>query len=105
MAAGSSGLLLAVSSSPLSGRGGGMPYTVLMPAIASVRLHGGPHTLGFLMTASGLGALAGALYLASRNSVLGLGRAMVLSTIAFGIGLAAFPNPAFFGSRCFYYPL
>ena len=68
----------------------GMPYTVLMPAIATERLHGGPHTLGFLMTASGLGALAGALYLASRNSVLGLGKAMVLSTIAFGIGLMAF---------------
>jgi MFS family permease len=68
----------------------GMPYTVLMPAIAMERLHGGPHTLGFLMTASGLGALAGALYLASRNSVLGLGKAMVLSTITFGVGLAAF---------------
>ena len=68
----------------------GMPYTVLMPAIALERLHGGPHTLGFLMTASGLGALAGALYLASRNSVLGLGKAMVLSTIVFGIGLMAF---------------
>ena len=68
----------------------GMPYTVLMPAIAMEQLHGGPHTLGFLMTASGLGALAGALYLASRNSVLGLGKAMVLSTIAFGIGLMAF---------------
>jgi MFS family permease len=68
----------------------GMPYTVLMPAIASATLHGGPHTLGFLMTASGLGALAGALYLASRNSVLGLGRAMVLATMAFGIGLAVF---------------
>jgi MFS family permease len=68
----------------------GMPYTVLMPAIATELLHGGPHTLGFLMTASGLGALAGALYLASRNSVLGLGKAMVLSTIAFGIGLMAF---------------
>jgi MFS family permease len=68
----------------------GMPYTVLMPAVASDSLHGGAHTLGFLMTASGLGALAGALYLASRNSVLGLGRAMVVSTIAFGIGLAAF---------------
>jgi len=68
----------------------GMPYTVLMPAIAMERLHGGPHTLGFLMTASGLGALAGAVYLASRNSVLGLGKAMVLSTIAFGVGLAAF---------------
>ena len=46
--------------------------------------------IGFLMTASGLGALAGALYLASRSSVLGLGRAMVLSTIVFGIGLVAF---------------
>lgn len=68
----------------------GMPYTVLMPAIARGLLHGGPHTLGFLMTASGLGALAGALYLASRNSVLGLGSAMVMSTIAFGIGLTAF---------------
>jgi MFS family permease len=68
----------------------GMPYTVLMPAIASGVLHGGPHTLGFLMTASGLGALAGALYLASRNSVLGLGRAMVVATIAFGVGLVAF---------------
>jgi MFS family permease len=68
----------------------GMPYTVLMPAIATDRLHGGAHTLGFLMTASGLGALAGALYLASRNSVLGLGRAMVFSTIAFGAGLMAF---------------
>ena len=68
----------------------GMPYTVLMPAIASGVLHGGAHTLGFLMTASGLGALAGALYLASRSSVLGLGRAMVVATIAFGVGLAAF---------------
>jgi MFS family permease len=68
----------------------GMPYTVLMPAIASGPLHGGPHTLGFLMTASGLGALAGALYLASRGTVLGLGRAMAVATIAFGVGLAAF---------------
>jgi MFS family permease len=68
----------------------GMPYTVLMPAIASGVLHGGPHTLGFLMTASGLGALTGALYLASRRSVIGLGRAMLLATFAFGIGLVAF---------------
>jgi MFS family permease len=68
----------------------GMPYTVLMPAIASEQLHGGPHTLGFLMTASGMGALAGALYLASRQSVLGLGRAMTIATFAFGAGLMAF---------------
>ena len=68
----------------------GMPYTVLMPMIASETLHGDPHTLGFLMTASGLGAVAGALYLASRRSVLGLGRVMVFATIAFGAGLVAF---------------
>ena len=68
----------------------GMPYTVLMPAIASRVLHGGPHTLGFLMTASGVGALVGALYLASRSTVLGLGRVMVLATLAFGASLIAF---------------
>lgn len=68
----------------------GMPYTVLMPAIASGTLHGGPHTLGFLMAASGVGALVGALYLASRRSVVGLGDMMVISTTAFGVGLVAF---------------
>ena len=68
----------------------GMPYTVLMPVIASTVLHGGAHTLGFLMTASGLGAVVGALYLASRRSVLGLGRVMVIATLSFGVGLVAF---------------
>jgi MFS family permease len=68
----------------------GMPYTVLMPAIASTTLHGGPHTLGFLMTASGVGALAGAFYLASRRSVVGLGRAMLFATTMFGVGLVLF---------------
>src|SRR3954463_3687116 len=68
----------------------GMPYTVLMPVIASNVLHGGAHTLGFLMTASGLGAVAGALYLASRRTVLGLGRVMMLATLTFGCGLVAF---------------
>jgi MFS family permease len=68
----------------------GMPYTVLMPAISANVLHGGPNTLGFLMTASGVGALAGALYLASRRSVLGLGRAMAVASSTFGAGLVAF---------------
>ncbi len=68
----------------------GMPYMVLMPAVASGVLHGGPHTLGFLMTASGVGALAGAMYLAARPSVLGLGRAIAVATTTFGVGLAAF---------------
>jgi predicted MFS family arabinose efflux permease len=68
----------------------GMPYTVLMPVIASQVLHGGPHTLGILMTASGLGALGGTVYLASRRSVLGLGKVIVAATALFGSGLVAF---------------
>src|ERR1019366_1877589 len=49
-------------------------YTVLLPIFAAQVLHGGPHTLGFLMAASGLGAMCGALLLASRRTVVGLGR-------------------------------
>jgi MFS family permease len=67
-----------------------MPYTVLMPAFVAGMLHGGPNTLGLLMTASGVGALGGALYLASRRSVVGLGRVMMYSTVAFGAALVVF---------------
>ena len=52
----------------------GMPFVVLMPIFASQVLHGGPHTLGLLMGASGVGALVSALSLAVRKTVLGLGR-------------------------------
>jgi MFS family permease len=68
----------------------GMPYTVLMPIFAGRVLHGGPHTLGFLMGASGVGALAAAMALAARRSVLGLGRLAALSAGTFGVGLIAF---------------
>ncbi len=67
-----------------------MPYTTLMPAIAIGTLHGGAHTLGFLMTASGVGALIGALYLASRLSVVGLEDVSAMATVCFGLGLMAF---------------
>jgi MFS family permease len=67
----------------------GMPYSVLLPIIATQTLHGGPHTLGFLMGAMGVGAFIGALYLASRESVLGLGRLIALASATFGCGLVA----------------
>jgi MFS family permease len=67
-----------------------MPYIVLMPIFARDILHGGSHTLGFLMGATGIGALLGALYLASRKSVIGLGRLITISTCVFGCGLIAF---------------
>jgi len=68
----------------------GMPYTVLMPIFASEILHGGPHTLGFLMGASGLGALTGAGFLASRKSVRGLEKNIPFAAGLFGTGLIFF---------------
>jgi MFS family permease len=68
----------------------GMPYSILMPVFAKDVLHGGPHTFGFLMAASGVGALTGTVYLASRRSVIGLGNLITLSCALFGAGIAAF---------------
>jgi MFS family permease len=68
----------------------GMPYTILMPIFAKEILHGGPHTLGFLLGAIGIGALCGAFYLASRNSVLGLGKIIAIAACSFGLGLILF---------------
>ncbi len=42
----------------------GIPYVTIMPVYASEILHGGPRTLGLLMSAIGAGALMGALYFA-----------------------------------------
>lgn len=68
----------------------GMPYAVLVPVFAKEVLHGGAHTYGFLMTASGGGAFAGTIYLASRKSILGLGRLIVISAALFAAGIAGF---------------
>ncbi len=68
----------------------GMPYTVLMPVFAQKILHGGPNTLGWLMGATGLGALGAAVTLAMRKTILGLGRVIAVSAALFGGGLIAF---------------
>ncbi len=68
----------------------GWPYAVLLPIFAGQILHGGPHTLGWLTGASGVGALAGALMLAVRKSVVGLTSQIRLAAGLFGGGLIAF---------------
>lgn len=68
----------------------GMPYTALMPIFAGSILHGGAHTFGFLMAASGVGALIGAVTLAARRSVLGLGHVIPMTAAGFGASLVAF---------------
>jgi MFS family permease len=68
----------------------GMPYMVLMPVFAGKVLHGGPHTLGFLMGAAGAGALISALSLVLRRSVRGLVKMIPISAVLFGASLVLF---------------
>lgn len=74
-------LLLALSSLM------GMSYGTLMPVFVRDVLAARADAFGFLMGATGLGALAGALYLASRPTVLGLGRLIALGASLFGFCL------------------
>ena len=68
----------------------GVPYSVLMPVFAKTVFQGGPRTLGLLMASSGCGALLGALWLAQRRSVVGLGRVIPIAAALFGTGLITF---------------
>ncbi len=68
----------------------GWPFMVLMPVFAAQVLHGGPHTLGFLMGAVGVGSLISALSLAVRRSVRGLTKMIPIAAAVFGAGLICF---------------
>jgi MFS family permease len=68
----------------------GTPFSVLMPIFADRILHGGPSGMGLLLGASGVGALAGALMLAARTNVRGLGRWVAVSAVVFGASLVLF---------------
>jgi predicted MFS family arabinose efflux permease len=70
----------------------GMPFVVIMPVYAKDIFHGDSHTLGLLMGATGMGALSGALFLASRTSVLGLGRTVVVACSTLGVGVLLFSH-------------
>jgi len=67
-----------------------MPYTVLMPIFAGSILHGGARELGMLMGATGVGALLGALTLASKSGVEGLGKWVWRAAVVFGASLIFF---------------
>lgn len=68
----------------------GGSYNVILPEYAVQILHGNARTLGMMSTAAGLGALGGALFLAARNSILGLGKWIGIGLILMGIGFIAF---------------
>jgi MFS family permease len=72
----------------------GSSYMVLMPVFATRIFLGGAGMLGLLVSAAGMGALMGALYLASKRSVLGLGWMISIASGIFGIGLILFSRSA-----------
>jgi len=70
----------------------GMSMQVLLP-IFSTRLQSGwtgPHAYGALMTAMGIGALCGTIYLATRKTVVGLGLVISVTAVLMGLSMIAF---------------
>jgi MFS family permease len=65
---------------------------VLMPIFGSYfgRTEHGAEFFGFLSGAFGAGALVGAIWLASRKTVVGLGRMIAISSLVYTVAIAAF---------------
>jgi len=74
----------------------GTSYQVLMPVFAKEIIQGGSETYGFMMGAAGFGALVGAVFLASRESVIKLGSIIPAAASIFGAGLVALSFSKFF---------
>ena len=68
----------------------GMPYMTLMPVFAANVHKSGADALGLMYGAVGLGAVIGALFLAQRKNIIGIGRVIVVATLLFGLGLMVF---------------
>ena len=82
--------LLATGAAVMTMGLAGNSYLTLMPVFADKMLHGGPHTLGYLMGAAGIGALIGALQLAARANPTGLSRWIEFGMLGCGLGLLVF---------------
>lgn len=67
----------------------GSSFQILMPIFAEEILGGGSGTFGFLMAATGFGALIGAAFLASRETVIRLGSIIPMAAAFLGMGLVA----------------
>ena len=66
------------------------PFVEMLPVFAKNTLGGDERVYGYLASAMGVGAFAGAILLASRRRVDGLGKLMVMAVILLGVGLAVF---------------
>ena len=69
---------------------GSAPWQPLMPIFATEIYGGDSRTLGWLIGAVGVGALAGTVFLMRRPGVRGLGRVIAITALLSGLGLASF---------------
>jgi MFS family permease len=83
----------------------GMSASVLMPVFAARVFHGGAHSLGWLMGAMGVGALAAALSLARRTNIAGIERVITLAGLGGGVALVAFGGVKVLGFALLVLPL
>lgn len=68
----------------------GMQYMIFIPIFTVKILNSGPEAQGYLMAASGVGALSGGIYLTTRRTVVGLGQLLAFAPATLGIGLIGF---------------
>jgi MFS family permease len=68
----------------------GIPYMVLLPVFVKEIFRGGSHTLGFLMSTTGIGALTGGLYLANKKGIPIMTKHIIFGSLFFGLSLIGF---------------
>jgi MFS family permease len=83
----------------------GIPYVSLLPVFAGHLLGGGPKSYGMLVTGVGVGALSSGIYLASRSSVLGLGKIITVASAMLGVGMIVFSFSRWFLLSLIFMPL
>jgi len=73
-----------------------LPFTSLIPVYARDIFHGTASTFGVIDSAIGLGAFAGAIFLASLKAGTNLNKVLAINTFVFGTGLALFSHTMFY---------
>ena len=67
-----------------------LPYATLLPVLAKVTFKGNASTYGYLNSFTGIGAIVGAVSLASLRGSINLRKVLLVATIVFGVGLILF---------------
>ncbi|MGE5426822.1 MAG: MFS transporter, partial [Methylococcaceae bacterium] len=79
-----------------------LPFTTLTTVFAKDIFHGSAYTLGIIDGTIGLGALMGALFLASLKQGANLSKVLAINTLIFGIGLTLFSQLTIFPLALFF---